>query len=289
MVAGVVNPIVGGVVVTGIPSRWTVAVLSARISSGDGSSRPHCSQQSSYEYVPAGQSVVRVFVQPVFAEIHCVPDNVNQEPFGAMTVAGPGEEKPVVPDGAAISDQIGSLPPITACPVEMSTDTLGPHVGVAVALGVAVKVAVGVRVGVAVRLSVGVRVGEIVAVRVNVGVGDLSGVLLCVGVAVQIAPGQPTVVVGVGVSVARGWPGTHSQPESSGLGTHTSVGFGQVPPHILGPMKSHPPCGEAVGVAVGVRAGTVGVLHLPPAPATPAISPGLRTRSKTSISASANS
>ena len=50
MVAWVVNPIVAGEVASGIRSRETVAVLSARICrSGDEASAPHCSQQSWYE------------------------------------------------------------------------------------------------------------------------------------------------------------------------------------------------------------------------------------------------
>ena len=50
MVAGVVNPIVAGDVVSGLLSRETVAVSSARICrSGEKASGPHCSQQSWYE------------------------------------------------------------------------------------------------------------------------------------------------------------------------------------------------------------------------------------------------
>jgi hypothetical protein len=64
IVSGVMNPILlVGIVVraVGLPSRETVAVLSARICrSGDEASGPHCSQQSSYEYCPAGQSSVVV-------------------------------------------------------------------------------------------------------------------------------------------------------------------------------------------------------------------------------------
>ena len=98
-----------------------------------------------------------MFVQFVFAEIHCVLGNVVQPPLGAITVAGPGEEKFVVPGGAAISDQIGSLLPIAFCPLEMITEIGSPQVGVPVGLLVAVRVEVLVTVTVAV--GVGARVG----------------------------------------------------------------------------------------------------------------------------------
>ena len=86
------------------------------------------------------------------AEIHRVSANVNQAALDAITVAGRGEEKPVVPGGAAISDQIWSLFPIGTAflPVEMITE-IGKGISkghVAVGVGVAVGVRVGVFVGV---------------------------------------------------------------------------------------------------------------------------------------------
>jgi hypothetical protein len=117
-----------------------------------------------------------------FAEIHCVPGNVAQPPFDAITVAGPGAEKPVVPGGAAISCH-------TWLPVEMTTE-----VGTGIAKG---HVGVGVGVGVGVRVGVGVTVGVLVAVAVLVGLG--VGVALGGRVAVGVRVG-----VGVGVAVNVG-------------------------------------------------------------------------------------
>jgi len=104
---------------------------------------------------------------------------VVQPPFGAMTVAGPGEEKFVVPGGAAISDQTGSLLRIGTAflPVEMITEIGSPHVGV----GVGVRVDVGVSVGVEVRVWVGVTVFVAVGVGVDVRVGVGVGVAVNVG------------------------------------------------------------------------------------------------------------
>lgn len=98
-------------------------------------------------------------MHPGFAEIHCVFGNVVQAALDAITVAGPGEEKPVVPGGAAISDQTWSLFPLGTAflPVEMITE-IGRVISKGhVAVGVAV--AVGVRVAVEVGGGVGVFVG----------------------------------------------------------------------------------------------------------------------------------
>lgn len=102
--------------------------------------------------------MVRVLVHAVLAEIHCVLGSVAQPPFGAMTVAGPGE-KFVVPDGADISDQSGSPAPIGAAlvPVEMMTEIGSAHVCVRVGLLVAVGVGVTIRVAVAVTVVGGAR------------------------------------------------------------------------------------------------------------------------------------
>lgn len=140
---------------------------------------------------------------------------------------------------------------------------LGVGVRVAVELGESVGVLVGTRdddavaLGVPVRAAVpvGVPVGVKLGRTVNVGVGERDGLAvgealaLTVGVCVPLGEavgGRLGVGEDVGVSVT---PGTQWHPVPSASGTHCSLGLGQVPPHSTVPgMKLH-------GCGLGVREG----------------------------------
>lgn len=152
-----------------------------------------------------------VFTQSVFAEVHCEPGRLFQPPLaGAITTAGWGPEPPVVPAGAEMSCQAGSLCPPGACPLAMFKEIGNRQQGVAVGVGEALRVTVGVAVGarvevmVAVDVVLGVGLGDLVAVRVSVAVrltvadGDRDGVR--VGVAVA----GVAVIVGTGVHFPSG-------------------------------------------------------------------------------------
>ena len=107
---------------------------------------------------------MNVVEQAEFAEIHWVPGNVDHAALGATTVAGRaggGGGTLVVPAGAAINDQLGSLLPGVVPgvgPVSIFTVFVGSgQQGVGVRLGVAVPglVDVGVWLRVAVEVIVG--------------------------------------------------------------------------------------------------------------------------------------
>ena len=107
---------------------------------------------------------MNVVEQARFADIHWVPGNVDHAALGATTVAGRaggGGGTPVVPAGAAINDQLGSLLPGVVPgvgPVSILTVLVGSgQQGVGVRVGVAVpgRVDVGGWVRVAVVVLVG--------------------------------------------------------------------------------------------------------------------------------------